>query len=241
MVAETEMKTEERIEKIANCAKKMFDGMTPPLVVADVATDHGFLAEKLAEDPRVSKVFATDISKESLMKLIKLKEQKNLSKIEPVLGDGLHPLGKVDLAIIAGIGGFETMKMLSEQNDAEGGKKCRFFVLQPAQNVELLRKWIISRHFCIVHECVARGGEQFYQILCVDVQKRGLRRQSVKNVWLGTINDLSDPDFVAFLGERLQMLKFLDKLPMKKIRKDKMLSEKFKLKKIIEKMLKTIK
>ena len=52
------------------------------VVVADIATDHGYLAEQLSKNEKISKVYATDISQKCLDKTNKLKEEFNLDNIE---------------------------------------------------------------------------------------------------------------------------------------------------------------
>lgn len=96
-------------------------------IVADVATDHGYLSELLSRNENISKIIATDISEKCLSKANELIKQNNLSKIETKLGDGLEPISQVDLCVLAGIGGYEIIKILSNQNiTIKGENKCNF-------------------------------------------------------------------------------------------------------------------
>ena len=61
------------------------------------------------------------------------------------MGDGLAPIDHADVSVIAGIGGYEIIKMLNCQNvNSDFERKCDVFVLQPAQNVNELREYIIK-------------------------------------------------------------------------------------------------
>ena len=236
------MKTEKRIKRLAETVFEMLNLFDRSVTVADIATDHGYLAEQLNEENRIEKVIATDISEKSLSKLKKLKEERKLGKVEPVVGDGLNPIELVDISIIAGIGGFEISKMLATQNNIDDGKiKCRYFVLQPAQNIEWLREWIYKNHFKVLSDRVVQDGKQFYPIVCVDVLKKEKNKISVENLFLGTNPDINDEDFVSFLKEKFESLMFLNNLPQNRIKKDENLRQKCKLQKIIAKMLKNAK
>ena len=171
----SKMKTEKRIKKLSETVCELLDLFDEPVTVADIATDHGYLSESLNFENKIKKIIATDISKKSLSKLEKLKLERNLNKVEPVLGDGLNPIDFVDIAIIAGIGGVEISKMLGAQNKSVDGKiKCRYFVLQPAQNIEWLREWIYKNHIKVLSDRVVQDGKQFYPIVCIDVLKMSL-------------------------------------------------------------------
>lgn len=236
------MKTEKRIEKLAESVAWLFDNFDRKIVVADIATDHGYLAEKISKYPNIEKIYATDISKKSLSKIEKLKREKNLDKIETFVGDGLEPIDGADIAVIAGIGGYEISKMLENQNKTFDGKhKCRYFVLQPAQNDVWLRGWLYKNKVKILNDRVVQDGNQFYPIITVDCENKQRNRMSVKNLWLGTRCDLNDSDFVSFLIEKQNALEFIKDLPQKRFKKDEILRQKRKLSKIIAKMLKNIK
>ena len=84
-----------------------------------------------------------------MSKLEKLVKKCNLQKIETFVGDGLEPVKNADVSVIAGIGGWEIIKILTTQNRQNIDKKhhqnkCDYFVLQPAQNVNELRLWLFE-------------------------------------------------------------------------------------------------
>lgn len=237
------MKTEKRIEQLAVAVYETLKNIDRNVVVADIATDHGYLAEKISHFENVDKVIATDISEKSLNKLVKLKKEKGLDKILTIVGDGLNPIERVDLAVIAGIGGFEIINILRYQNVTEiiGEPKCRYFVLQPAQNIVELRKFLFENKYKILSDSIVQDGKQFYPIVCIDVMSKQKNKCNTQNLWIGTHPNFEDKDFVSFLYERLETLKFVDDLPQKRFKNDENLRQKRKLKKIIAKMIKKTK
>ena len=230
------MKTFKRIKKLQEAV--LFACDKESMVVADIATDHGYLAEALSKQERVEKIIATDISKKCLSKLEKLIEKCDLKKIETRLGDGLEPIEKVDVSVVAGVGGFEIIKMLEHQNKTENGFKCELFVLQPAQNVLELREWIFDHKIEVVKDYVIADADRFYPIVIINVSREEINEKSIKNLWIGRDAESEKEDYELFLHDQLEYLKFLEDLPEERIEKDQILKDKRELKNIIEKTLK---
>lgn len=232
------MKTDKRITKLYEAVTFLFNKFDKKVIVSDIATDHGYLAEKLSKDKFIEKVIATDISEKSLNKLQKLIKLNNLKNIETYVGDGLEPINATDIAVIAGVGGFEIIKMISKQNKTTNYEnKCRYFVLQPAQNVVELRNYIFSNKICLLKDYVIEDAERFYPILIIDVENRQRNKKNIYNMYLGRDNNLKDIDFVKFLKDSLEYLKFIEKIPKKRIWFDRELRKKYKLKLLIEKLI----
>ena len=232
------MKTVKRIEKLVEATRSAVLDFKIPVVVADIATDHGYLAESLSKEQWVKSVIATDISQKCLNKLIELIKIHNLKNIETFVGDGLEPIEKADVAVVAGVGGFEIMKMLKSQNKTDAGDlKCKLFVLQPAQNVVELREWIFDNKFFVLKDYVVEDAGRFYPIIIVDVSQKQDNEKNIFNLWIGRDNNKENPDFELFLKDFLQFLLFLEDLPKDRIEKDDVLKDKLKLKQIIEKLL----
>ncbi len=233
------MKTEKRIEKLSLIISNIISKINKPVIVADIATDHGYLAEKLSKFELVEKVIATDISEKSLSKLIVLIEKNKLTKIETKVGDGLLPIEYADVSVIAGIGGVEITKIIDNQNKKEdGSNRCNIFVLQPAQNDVWLRNWIYKKGYKVIDDCIISNGDQFYPVMCIDISKRCFYRKSTANLYLGLKRDLNDADFIKYLQEKAISLEFLNNLSKSRINSDKELKQKYKLNKIIARLLK---
>ena len=231
------MKTVKRIKKLCEAVNVCSNGKN--LTVCDIATDHGYLAEELSKQDNVNQVIATDISEKCLNKLVDLIKLHNLKKIETIVGDGLLPIKKADVAVVAGVGGWEIIKMLKNQNvNFDGTTKCNLFVLQPAQNVIELRKWLFENEIFIIKDYIIEDAGRFYPIIIVDISKKQSNEMSIYNLWLGRDNKVQDKDFALFLQDTLNFLEFLNIIPYDRIESDEVLFDKFKLKQIIEMLLK---
>lgn len=226
------MKTFKRIRKLQEAVRFACD--KDEVVVADIATDHGYLAEALSKQDWVKKIIATDISKKCLSKLERLIEKCNLKKIETRLGDGLEPIDTVDVSVVAGVGGFEIIKMLERQNQTETGRKCDLFVLQPAQNMLELREWVFDHKIKVFKDYVIEDADRFYPILVIDVSREENNEKSIKNLWIGRDAETESEDYRLFLLDQLEYLKFLEELSQERIMQDKVLQDKCELKKLIE-------
>ncbi len=229
------MKAYKRIKKMAEVASNL---ARQGDIVADVAADHGYLAELFDRNPKFSKVYATDISKKCLEKVEKLKKDYNLSKVETVLGDGLEPLGKIDIAVIAGIGGLETIKMLTKQNRLDSGEnKCNLFVLQPAQNVFEFRKWLYGEEIYIISDFLVEDAKKFYPIIAVDVSKKQKNEKTLYNLYFGRDNKIENKDFVNFLKDAKQNFAYLENVTDEMLSKDEILREKYEIYNLVKNLL----
>ena len=233
------MKTYKRIAKLNEAVKFVFENLNKPLVVADIGTDHGYLAESLSKESFVQKVIASDISKKSLSKLEELILSRKLDKIKTFVGDGLVPIESADVSVIAGIGGHEIIKILKNQNvTSQGKRKCDYFVLQPAQNVNELRIWLFENKVKVLKDYVIFDMDRFYPIIIIDISKKQRNKKSIYNIWLGRDNTLENEDFILFMKDLKVSFEFLKDISKKRAKQDKVLYQKYKLNKIIEKMLK---
>ena len=170
------------------------------IVVADIATDHGYLSEQLSRNGKISKIIATDISQKCLDKTNELKKKFGLDKIETKLGDGLEPIDSAKIVVIAGVGGYEIIKMISNQNITKNGKKkCSIFVLQPSKNVVDVRLWLIKNDYKILLDKIVKSGGKFYPIIVVDLEKKCDTEPTIFNVYFGKNNSTENRDFYEFL------------------------------------------
>lgn len=233
------MKTYKRIAKLEEAVCFVYDKLGRKMTVADIGTDHGYLAESLSKNEKIKTVLASDISKKSLSKLEKLIRENNLTNIKTFVGDGLEPIEKADVSVIAGIGGWEIIKILEAQNKTSDGKiKCDYFVLQPAQNVIELRKWLFDKKIKILKDYIIHDADRFYPIIIAQMSKKQKNKQNVYNIWLGRDNDVKNQDFILFLKDLKESFVFLKDINKSRAKKDEILYQKYKLNKLIDKLLK---
>lgn len=155
------MKLTPRLEAIAS----LIESNTK---VADVGSDHGYLAVYLHQLGKGIIPIASDINvgpvenaKETLI------EEKLEHEIEVRLGGGLEPysLGEVDVAVIAGMGGILIKDIIEQSLDKIVALK--YAVLQPMTQQPYLRQWLIDNHFEIFNERFVNEGSKFYEIFCI--------------------------------------------------------------------------
>ncbi len=230
------MKAYKRIRKLTEAVEGLISEKNN-VVVADIGADHGYLSESLSRIDKIAKIYAVEISENCLNKVIKLKQNFNLDKIEPLLGDGLMPIKSADICVVAGVGGYEIIKMLSTQNTLIFGRKCDLFVLQPSDNFVELKKWIYQKNICVVKDYIFESAKRFYPIIIIDVSKFEKSDISDYNLYLGRDNNLSDVDFINYLKYLKSSLNYLDTLEKERIENDAVLVKKVKIKLLVENLL----
>ena len=143
---------------------KMIVGLVPDgVTVADIGTDHGYVASYLVKEKKYKKAIATDVNEGPIKKAQKNIDALKLSdKIETRLGDGLDVLedGEADTVVIAGMGGMLICKMLSEA--AEKLTKIDNLILQPQSDIEEVRRHVHKLGFKIERESICMEDGKFY-------------------------------------------------------------------------------
>ena len=121
--------------------------------VADIGTDHGFLAIALLESGKVHRVVATDLREGPLLRAERHIDEAGLSeRIECRLGNGLTVLspGEAGAAVIAGMGGRTIREILS--SEPEKTKTIPFLILSPQREEETVREWLSGNGYRITEE-----------------------------------------------------------------------------------------
>ena len=143
---------------------KMIVGLVPEgVTVADIGTDHGYVASYLVKEKKYKKAIATDVNEGPIKRAKKNIDALKLSdKIETRLGDGLDVLedGEADTVVIAGMGGMLICKMLSEA--AEKLAKIDNLILQPQSDIEEVRRHVHKLGFKIERESICMEDGKFY-------------------------------------------------------------------------------
>ena len=153
--------------KLSNRLQAVADEVDPGAIVADIGTDHGYLAVYLTVENIAQHVIASDRAKgpltaaDQLVSLLSLKP-----KIETRLDDGLMVLkpNEVDTICIAGMGGMTIIDILSQAPEVL--KTAKKLVLQPQRGASKLRRWLAANHFRITAENLAVD-DGFYYIVIV--------------------------------------------------------------------------
>ena len=178
------MNIDKRLESIVN----EIDGDT----LVDVGCDHGKVTFEAIKRGKVKKVIATDISQKSLDKCVKLINKANIQNVDFRCGDGLDVVrdNEADVVCIAGMGGYEIIKILSKA--PKGIKKL---VLCPHHDVQAVRLYL-QNGWKIEKDYAIHVDDHFYNVIVATLGKDSL---SEKELLLGR-DDISNEDYVGLLN-----------------------------------------
>jgi len=131
--------------------------------IADVGCDHGYLILEAFENHNIEFAQAIDNKSQPLKNALKNITQEGLSsKVIFTLGEGLENLWEeVEVVIISGMGGFNIIKILSNNQN----KEIKRFILQANRNVYNLREFLMENNYRIVDEDIVDEGEKYYEII----------------------------------------------------------------------------
>lgn len=140
--------------------------------VADIGTDHGYLAQYLYEKDNSRTVIAADKNAGPCEAARKTFSEAGLSEYIAVRqGDGLAAVqaGEVDTVCIAGMGGKLIADILAGQSEVFNNLKTA--VLQPQNGGVELREWLLKNDWHIADETLAKVDGRVYQIIKAEAGK----------------------------------------------------------------------
>lgn len=152
--------------------QKIADLIEPCESVVDVGTDHGYIPIYLVKNNICKKAIASDINKGPIERAKNNVRMKGLSgNVKCRLGAGLSTIKKneVDVAVIAGMGGNLIRDILNDK--LEVFKALKYAVVQPTQNVEVFRKYVLDSGYEILGEDICFDEGKFYQMLKIRYRK----------------------------------------------------------------------
>ena len=134
-------------------------------VFADVGCDHGYCTQYALQNGLCNHAIFSDISAGSLDKAKKLLSAfVSEGKATAVLGGGFYGVDKeVGQVLIAGMGGCEIVKILSDKSHGFLPKK---FVFQPMLNADKLRRWIVENGGVITRDFTFFAEGKYYDVVC---------------------------------------------------------------------------
>ena len=127
--------------------------VTPGNRLADVGTDHGYIPIYLIKEKKIPHGIAMDINKGPLERAKEHIQAEGLQEqIETRLSDGLEKLkpGEADTAVIAGMGGALTIRILDK--DRETVSSLKELILQPQSELFAVRRFLAQKGFRIEEE-----------------------------------------------------------------------------------------
>lgn len=155
--------------KLGDRLQALVDFVPEGSKVADVGTDHAYLALELMQSGRADFVVASDKNSGPLEAAHRsIREQGWDDKISIRQGDGLAVLepGEVDIVCIAGMGGLLMTEILTAEPAVV--KKLKRLVLQPMNGAAELRRWLYRHAWHIADESLAVDDGRIYEIICAE-------------------------------------------------------------------------
>ena len=180
--------------------KKLCSYLSGCKTFADVACDHGYIAEYMLKEGLCESAVVSDISEKCLKKAeILLSEYISAGKCRAVCCDGLKEIDRnTDLIMIAGIGGEEIIKILNE------GFIPQSFLFQPMKNAAALRAYLLQNDCFIETDDIFTDGKKYYFVI---KGKRGKLQNYTKEQLLYGKDSLENPVFYDYLKEELNKKK----------------------------------
>lgn len=135
--------------------------------VADIGTDHGYLAVALIKQGKSEFVVAGDKNRGPYEAAKRTVHEHALgeSQISVRLGDGLEVIkpGEVDTVCIAGMGGILMNTILEASPEVTA--RLKTLVLQPMNGVMELREWLYDHEWHIVDENLVIDDGRIYEVI----------------------------------------------------------------------------
>ncbi|QBQ07892.1 tRNA: m1A22 methyltransferase [Spiroplasma gladiatoris] len=205
-------------------------------VVADIGTDHGYIAIYLAKDNKAKKIYATDISEKPLSVAKNNIASFGVSeKIETILANGISWTKskeiKISSCIIAGMGSNTILNILQDDNE-----NIDCYVISSNTNAENIRQWVKDKKYFIENENIIKDNDIIYEIFKIN-KFAGHKIKSTKDIMFGPIisKQTEKKLFIEkWMYEEQKIISLLNQVP----KNDKNYKKFMKRKKMITKMLK---
>ncbi|MBQ0099493.1 MAG: tRNA (adenine(22)-N(1))-methyltransferase TrmK [Firmicutes bacterium] len=168
--------------------------------LADIGCDHGYISLGALKSGKVKKVIFSDISPLCLKKAqSNLCEYTNSGFALGIVSNGFTNLPFTETAVIAGMGGEETIKIISSCKNLPDN-----LVLQPMKNVDKVREYIVGLGYKITFDRVYCFDKKYYDFI---VAVKGKDVLSKDEILFGRTNLVSlNIDFLNRLREQKKLL-----------------------------------
>lgn len=209
--------------------EKIFSEIDPCHIFADVGCDHGYVSYAMLKSGKCKKAIITDVSEKCLDKARKLLSAYiEDGSAESYVSDGFDKITYCDLALIAGMGGEEVVKILSKSKFLPD-KLC----LQPMKNTPKLRSYLVLNGYKIDKDYVFYSGNKFYDLITVSKGKDVLTEDEIA---FGRTNlKERSKDFIDYLlNNKGKLLAFSERQNLSEEDKQKMLKEIKKIDRILQ-------
>ena len=169
--------------------------------VADIGTDHGYLAVHLLREGVCPFVTAADLREQPLQKARENAARFGVSEnMQFFLSDGLQgiPPDAADTIIMAGMGGDLMVRILEAAPWVCDDRYT--LILQPQTKIDLLRCWLCGHGYRFLSETLVRDKEQLYVVFRV---RAGMGQELSEADALTGLLLRSDPLYGEYLSQHL--------------------------------------
>lgn len=194
-----------RINAIAKRIKKK------ECIVADVGSDHAFLALILLKNKKVGKIYNIEINEKPLnVSINNTKEYIKTKKVVNVLNDGLKKWKydkRFDYVVISGMGGNKIIDIIKS---IEEDVKIENFILVPNNATTSLRKFLSTQGWYFQYEQTIFEHNYYYQLIHVSKHKtiKSLFAKDKNDYYFGIYNlKHQSVNFNKMLKQRLEFIK----------------------------------
>ena len=151
--------------KLSKRLQAIYDLVPQSNVLADIGSDHAFLPIALVLNGKVTRAYASEVNEGPYEATVKNIEKHGVGNyVIPVLSDGISELEKdVNTISICGMGGSLIVDILDK--DKEKLEHVETLVLEPNNNEENVRIWLMNNGFEIAFEKLIEEDGRYYEII----------------------------------------------------------------------------
>ena len=185
---------------MANRFDEIFSAIESCSVFADIGCDHGYMTEKVLKSGKCDKAIISDVSEKCLEKAKTLLfGYIESGKCEYFACDGFDKITYCDQALIAGMGGEETIKILKKSSF-----KPEKLVLQPMKSVKELRLFLVSFGYKIEKDYLFTASGKYYTLIKASLGRDFLTEEEAE---FGRTNiSLLPSDFTSWISKEIEKL-----------------------------------
>lgn len=151
--------------KLSKRLQAIYDLVPQSNVIADIGSDHAFLPIALVLNGKVTRAYASEVNEGPYEATVKNIEKHGVSNyVSAVLSDGVNELeSDVNTVSICGMGGSLIVDILDK--GIEKLTHVSTLVLQPNNNEETVRIWLMNNGFEISSEKLIEEDNRYYEII----------------------------------------------------------------------------
>ena len=151
--------------KLSKRLQAIYDLVPQSNVIADIGSDHALLPIALVLNGKVTRAYASEVNEGPYEASVKNIEKYGVGNyVSAVLSNGISELEKdVTTISICGMGGSLIVDILDK--DKEKLETVETLVLEPNNNEENVRIWLMNNGFEVVFERIIEEDERYYEII----------------------------------------------------------------------------